>query len=429
MSLDNLISGAGLRVSRSLPTPLVSRLRDRKLAAMVKWAAERVPWYRRLLADAAVHPSEIRSFDDLRRIPVTRREHIQGTSDLVATGVESADCAVRHTGGSTGRPLAVLTRRKDLEYEALVWLRTWFRLGLRASDLQATIKDPEDVFRSERRSWFQRVGLLRISYLDIYRRPHDLLDELVRLSPDVLRAPPSMLEAISCEMEGRVRRGGWSPRLVFTTSEQLNRRSREILQDRFAAPVHECYGATEAGCIAWRCPRCGRYHINSDTVAVEVLDSEGNPVADGEAGEITITNLFSKAMPFIRYGLGDVGKVDRSAVCPLSNEPLAIRDLLGRTVDRIITPSGGIMSPYQFMPDEIDGIIEYQIVQEAPGRIRLLVVPTSGFLPERLAEACREYERDMDHRCRVAFETVDVIPTAPGKEFRRVVSRMAEGEE
>jgi phenylacetate-CoA ligase len=426
MNLANLKHAAELRLHQSLSPKGIARVRDRRLARMVAWAAENVPWYRRLLADSGVHPSEVRTMADLRRLPVTRREHVQGTSDLVAEGIDSSECVVRHTGGSTGRPLPILTRRADLEYEALVWLRTWFRLGLRATDVQATIKDPEDQLRSAERTWFQRIGLLRVEYLDIYRPAHELLDDLGRIAPDVLRAPPSMLEAITREMESRRRRGGWTPRVVFTTSEQLNRRSREVLQDRFAAPVHECYGATEAGCIAWRCPRCGRYHLNSDTVIVEVLDSAGRPVADGEVGEIVVTNLFSKAMPFLRYGLGDVGRVDRSAACRLSNEPLAIRDLLGRTVDRLVTPTGGIVSPYQFMPDEIEGIVEYQIVQDQPGNIRILVVPSPSFRPEKLAAACREYEEDLEHRCRVAFETVETIPTEPGQEFRRVVSRVAD---
>ena len=426
MARNAWAAAAELRVNRSLPQSALAAVRDRKLATMVGWAAKHVPWYRRLWAEAGIQPSGIRTVSDLRRLPVTRREHVQGTSDLVAEGVATADCAVRHTGGSTGRPLAILTRWTDLEYEALGWLRTWLRLGLRPTDLQAAIKDPDDTFRAGRRSWFQRFGLLRIEYLDIYRPPHRLLDDLARISPDVVRAPPSTLEAISREMEERPRRGGWTPRIVFTTSEQLNRRSREILQDRFAAPVHECYGATEAGCIGWRCPRCGRYHINSDTVIVEVLDSDGNPVPDGGVGEIVITNLFSKAMPFIRYGLGDVARVDRGARCRLSNEPQSLRDLLGRTVDRIVTPAGGIVSPYHFMPDEIEGIVEYQIVQDQPGTIRILVVPSTSFRPERLAAACREYEKEVGHHCRVAFETVDAIPVAPGEEFRRVVSRVTE---
>jgi hypothetical protein len=76
------------------------------------------------------------------------------------------------------------------------------------------------------------------------------------------------------------------------------------------------------------------------------------------------------------------------------------------------------------MPDEIEGIVEYQIVQERPDEIRLLVVPGLDFRAERLEAVCREYERDVGHRCRVAYETVEAIPVVPGRKFRRVVSRV-----
>ena len=76
------------------------------------------------------------------------------------------------------------------------------------------------------------------------------------------------------------------------------------------------------------------------------------------------------------------------------------------------------------MPDEIEGIVEYQIIQEKADEVRILVVPAADFRAERMKKACREYQHDLDDCCRVDFEAVDAIPLAAGEKFRRVVSRV-----
>ena len=143
-------------------------------------------------------------------------------------------------------------------------------------------------------------------------------------------------------------------------------------------PVHDLYGATEAGCIAWRCPACEAYHVNSDTALVEVLN-DGEPAQLGEIGAVVITNLFARTMPFIRYQLGELAELGPS--CPEAPGCVTLRSLRGRTTDRLIGSDGRMLSPYTFVPDEIEGIARYRVIQERPDLVRVLVVPGGASRP------------------------------------------------
>jgi hypothetical protein len=77
------------------------------------------------------------------------------------------------------------------------------------------------------------------------------------------------------------------------------------------------------------------------------------------------------------------------------------------------------------MPDAVQGVLEYQIIQEDYDRIRILVVRGENFRESSLEDARAEYERDLGDRCKVVFEFVDDIPATDGHRFKKVISKVA----
>lgn len=394
---------------RTMPRANLVSLQSRRLRRLVRHAALNVPFYGRLFERTGVRPEDVQGVADLARLPLVQRADLQSATlrERSSRAIDSAACVIRRTGGSSGVPLAVVSGRQELAFETLVWLRTWRRFGLRASDLQVTIKDPEDATPWNRRHWYHSFRLLRVRYLDIHAAPDLLARALVDLQPDVLRGPPSILAAIAPEL------GSSGPpsrlRLVFTTGERLEPETRKHLEAALAAPVHDLYGATEAGCIAWRCPACAAYHVNSDTALVEVLNN-GAPAQQGEIGAIVITNLFARTMPFIRYQLGDLAELGPS--CPKAPGCVTLRSLSGRTTDPLIGADGRLLSPYTFMPDEIEGIAQYRVIQERPDLVRVLVVPGACFQADALERARRKYQQRLGTRCRIEFELRESLAPA-----------------
>lgn len=121
----------------------------------------------------------------------------------------------------------------------------------------------------------------------------------------------------------------------FVTSEMLFETDKKLLEKQFGIPIISEYGASELDLIAFENPK-GEWQINSETLFVEILDENNNPVPHGTEGKVVITSLFNKANPFIRYEIGDIGILDEKST---PQKPI-LKKLIGRTNDIAMLPSG-----------------------------------------------------------------------------------------
>jgi phenylacetate-CoA ligase len=121
----------------------------------------------------------------------------------------------------------------------------------------------------------------------------------------------------------------------FVTSEMLFDSDKKLLEKQFGIPIISEYGASELDLIAFENPQ-GEWQVNAETLFVEILDENNNPVPNGTEGKIVITSLFNKANPFIRYEIGDIGILEEKSTV---QKPI-LKKLIGRTNDVAILPSG-----------------------------------------------------------------------------------------
>ncbi|MBS7255188.1 phenylacetate--CoA ligase family protein [Flavobacterium branchiicola] len=119
------------------------------------------------------------------------------------------------------------------------------------------------------------------------------------------------------------------------TSEMLFEDDRVLLEKHLGVPVINEYGSSEIGLIAFENSK-GEWQVNSDTLFVEIVDENDQPVPLGQEGRILITNLYNKAHPFIRYEVGDYGILDEKST---PKKPI-LKKLIGRNNDVAILPSG-----------------------------------------------------------------------------------------
>jgi phenylacetate-CoA ligase len=200
--------------------------------------------------------------------------------------------------------------------------------------------------------------------------------------------------------------------------------ARCAIGQAFGCPVVDLYGSDEAGCIAWECPECSGYHLAGDMLIVEVL-TDGRPARPGERGEVVLTNLHSRAMPFIRYRLGDW--VTLAAHLPRCGMPFPlIARVDGRSDDFIVLADGRSLPPHPFYHciDPVPGVRRWRLTQDTRGRARLEVVAGEGFGPAMLRRIL--VDLDLLTAGGLLIETVMVpeIPVAPGAKFRTVRSRI-----
>ena len=127
---------------------------------------------------------------------------------------------------------------------------------------------------------------------------------LNRMRAAYLMTYPSVVRGFAklAEKEGKLPA---SLRGITTVGEVVDPDLREIAVRFLNAPIHDIYSSEEAGIMALQCPDCTAYHVQSESVIVEVLNANDRPCAPGETGRVVVTPLHNYAMPLLRYEIGD----------------------------------------------------------------------------------------------------------------------------
>jgi phenylacetate-CoA ligase len=153
---------------------------------------------------------------------------------------------------------------------------------------------------------------------------------------------------------------------LITSAQVQDPEPIEAVRAELGLEPFNFYGCFEVGRIAWECPAHQGLHVNLDHLVVECLAEPGGPP---EAGTVVVTALDRRAMPFLRYRLGDLARfVDGPCPCGVSFPRLAAP--LGRTLDLIRLPSGRVLTPNAFiyLLRQVEGLRQYQVFQEDLGR-------------------------------------------------------------
>jgi len=244
----------------------VLRYQDQRVRYLLRHAWKNVPYYRRLMEEARVHPDSIRGVADLERLPVSRRVDLQALPlvDRIAAGTNPADCLEFGTSGSTGRPLRLLRTQREQTMLIGFRLRAQVLSGLRPWHTRVNLGAPPKL------TLMHRLGVFRIQNLPLDLSLDEIVPRLQVLQPDVLKVVPGMLEPMLRRFSVATLRG-FGVRLLFSGAESLTRPLHEEAEAAFGCPLVDLYGSTELNLMAWECRHCGQYHTVDDNVVVEVL--------------------------------------------------------------------------------------------------------------------------------------------------------------
>ena len=401
-------------------------IQENRLRRLLRHAYSEVPYYRRLFDRAGVRPEELETARDLARLPVTSKADIQALpiGEVTARGMRLEDCRLTRTSGSTGEPLSIYQRPHDGTMTNFSMLRCFFAYGAKPWDSLLEILGREEV---RPKHWYEYLGFLRRFYLSGAQTPEEWASQASLWRPDILLGYSLNLRLFAEVSEGLERTDKW-PKLIVSTSGTLDRHTRNLLERTFNARVADLYASAEGGFLAWECPRCHGYHINSDMAILEFL-KDGKPVAPGEEGEIVITNLFSFAMPFIRYRQEDVGIPSEENSSCGRGLPL-MRAIVGRSADFIRLPRGGVLSPHPFFIalDGAEDVARWRIIQEKDLSLHVQVVPKNEFSRNALKKIESDLSRLVKAEVPVHVEMVSEIVRRPFEKFRSVISRVSESE-
>lgn len=410
------------------PEALLDRQATR-LADLLSFARARSPFYRaRSTFSGPVRADE--ALDVLRHLsPITKAE-LQEQFRAMLTDGGPRRVTRKTTGGSTGQAVTVIKDREATAAEmAASWLGYgWF--GIRPGDRAARFWGHPNSVRRRLRFWGADVAMHRIRFSAFAFSPQDLdryWQRCLSFRPAYFYGYVSMLEAFARHVAQRGHDGRrLGIRAIITTSEVLSSPQRTLLEDVFGARVQNEYGCGEVGPIAYECED-GALHVMSENLVVELLDPSGRSVRPGESGEVVVTDLNNRAMPLIRYRLGDFG-IAGTAACRCGRGFPVLQRIWGRAYDVVQDPTGrryhGEFFMYMFeeLRDRGVGVEQFQIEQTSSESLVVRVVSASPLDPAR-SNAIQRLLQDRLPSVQASVERVPSIARSSSGKLRLIIGQ------
>jgi phenylacetate-CoA ligase len=399
------------------------------VTAMLRHAHATVPFYRERLDRAGLSPEDVRNADHYRAVPVLTKADIRSAgAALLSTHFERDRLHRKKTSGSTGVALEIFTDEASLQWKRACTLRADEWSGWRFGEPVAQLWGNPDAYTRGWRRRFRNAVLERICWLDTLKIDPLALERFTRT---LRRRPPGLIfgHAHSLFLLGEYLRGRGErvprPRGIISTAMVLHTWQRRVIEDVFDCPVTNRYGCEEVSLIACECEWHDGLHVNADGVYVEILQG-GRPAAPGEPGSVVVTDLTNRAMPLLRYQIGDVA-VRAGRPCPCGRGlPLLLR-VEGREADYVVTPSGELVSGISLTDHfgcEVPGVAQLQIVQETVSHFVFRIVRGKGFGPASLSRLRLLVNERFGPGVSYDCEYVDGIPQEPSGKYRFCVSKV-----
>jgi len=314
-------------------------IQTKRLRWIVKHAYDNVPFYRKKMRELGVHPSDIRRREDVRKLPFTTKEDLRDNYPFGLIAVGKDELVRIHTSsGTSGKPKVVAYTKRDLENWINMVARCLYMVGVRRGDVFQNMVN-YTLFTGGLGFHYaaERIGALTVP--SGTGNTERQIQYMIDFGTTVIHATPSYALRIREVAEEK----GIDPqslplRIGCFGAEPWSNSTRKRLEEAFGIKAYDSYGLSEMNGpgVAFECEEQNGLHIWIDHYFVEIVDEEGEPVGEGEKGELVLTPLTKEALPLLRYRTGDVTYLMDYEKCSCGRTHPKISRILGRTDDMIV---------------------------------------------------------------------------------------------
>jgi len=401
----------------------LTKVQQKRLRAIIKHAYSNSEFYHRKFKIAKVKPDDIKTVQDLPKIPVTTKSEVRNAfraQTIVDGKTDLSKCHLARTSGSSGDPLIVVYDEKAEDFQKAVAVRSFLEAGCHFYDKWVAISSPARAARKKR--WFQRLGLLSPMWLSLFDPPEHHIEALRRLKPDVLEGYFSSIWLIARKMRENAITD-IQPRVLIGSAEVLTEKARKFINSAFGVEIYDQFGCIEVGRSAWECEEHNGWHMDIDALAMEFV-KDNEQVAFGEEGRLLYTSLYNYAMPFIRYDVGDLC-IPTDEICPCGRRLPLIKHIEGRTDDFVTTADGRVFSPRlgSILMKPILGIAHYRIVQESKSEFTFQLVKDSDFSSKTISQIKNAIKKTLGD-VQVNVELMEELPRDKSGKLRCLISKV-----
>lgn len=413
----------------------IERDQFRQLNSVFHHARRTIPYYKKKYQAVSLKSMGDVTPETWLQIPLLSRSELQSNYDTLLSREipkEHGDILTIQSTGSTGKPVKVDRTHLTSFFYELFTLRDHLWHGRDFAQKLAIIRHAPQGKNSppgeSTNAWSKVIEMIykengTSSVINSNTPIPQQIKWLIAMDPRYLLTYPSNLR----ELASVITAGNHEiPNLaeVVTFGEVLDRKDKERCSDLLGVKVTDMYSCQEAGYLALECPTSTCYHVQSENVLVEILDTEGLPVQPGSIGKVVITTLNNFAMPLIRYDIGDYAEV--GGVCSCGRGLPSLKKIIGRVRNMLTLPNGQKIWPdlgsskFREM-----GIQQFQVIQQTHKEIEMKLVLEEGLQAVNEELMLQQLRHSLGYDFNITFTYQKEIPRSSGGKYEDFMSKVS----
>ncbi len=397
----------------------ISRVQQAGLRQAMRYAFQHSAYYRKLFAENGIDPDQIRTIEDLRKLPTTSKSDLQQHNDdfccVPATNI--IDYAT--TSGTLGDPVTFGLTDADLDRLAYNEMQSFVTAGVQKGDVVQLMTTMDRRFMAGL-AYFLGLRKLGAGIVRVGAGIPELQwDSILKYKPRYLISVPSFLLKLIEYAENNgidYKNSGVAGAICIGESlrdENLNPNIlAQKITEKWPIGLFSTYASTEMSTAFTECSGRRGGHLQPDLIIAETLDDNGNPTAENQAGELVVTTLGVEAMPLIRFKTGDIVQLHRDS-CSCGRNTLRVGPVLGRK-QQMIKYKGTTLYP-PAMTDILNGFetIDLHLIEihtSAIGTDEIDIrIASRDESPEFLQQVKDHFRAKLRVTPTVRFEPYDVL--------------------
>ncbi len=367
----------------SLSADEIRSLQEERLVKQARYAYDNVKMYNERFREAGITADDIKSLDDLAKIPFTVKDDLRDHYPYGILAVPREKVLRFHaSSGTTGKPTVVGYTRRDLNTWNDLMARTYAAAGVREGDIVQNVYG-YGLFTGGLGFHYgaETLGatVLPASAGNTKRQLQLMKD----LKTTVVGCTPSYAVYLTeaAQQEGYDPGRDFALRIGMFGAEAWSEEARQRIQGFFGLRAHDVYGLSElyGPGVAVECEEQNGLHIWADEFLIETVDPDtGEVLPEGERGEMVYTMLTREAMPLLRYRTRDLAAINWEK-CPCGRSHPRIMRVTGRSDDMLIV-SGVNVFPSQIeevlmniseLGDQYEIVVDRELLDKLSVRVEL----------------------------------------------------------
>lgn len=347
----------------------IKTFQEEKLQELLQYLEANSPFYQKLFRENNIQISDIQTLEDLRKIPTTSKNDIQQNNEDFFCVPQNQIVDYSTTSGTLGDPVTFGLSENDMERIAYNEAVSLACAGIQKGDVVQMITTIDKRFIA---GLAYLLGLRKMGASVIRMGPgipELQWDSIFRYKPKYLITVPSfLLKMIDYAEKNGIDYKNSSVLGAVCIGESIKNQDfsdnilSQKIKEKWNIKLFSTYASTEMSTAFTECEFQIGGHQHPELIITEILDDEGNPVKDGESGELTITTLGVEALPLLRFKTGDLVKAHYEP-CLCGRNTMRLGPVVGRK-QQMIKYKGTTLYPPAMndILNDFDGILCYQIV-------------------------------------------------------------------